>query len=438
MNIFISLYSGVNDPNSTNGAIPCFYETIIKDLEKSGHNLFVFVSKQYIANYKSVPRKLLNDVKEFKPDLFILFNNTFYDISKYFDAPIVIYDVDSPLLYSNQNALKSNISRYKFITSQEESITLLEQMYGANKKDILKVPFFTEIQAENMPIKHNISFISSKFITKYPNVYNKFMAQNPSAEEIQQFKALITEFLQDTFITKDKLLAKLHIQSEKIINTLDLALLIDSLSDYNRLETLDCVADLGLHIYGDRNWFAANYNKPDLMLNYINTPVYSLKDNQNIYNSSKIGININHLQARSGFSWRVCDILASNACLVTEYKPNIKKYFAEANVPTFTNRYEAREICQKLLKNENMRLDIVAASQEIINSKFRYKYVKKDIENFLGLSLSNSNKPSQTKYKVEYFRKSVLQQIFAITNSSDKKYKIIKICGAEIRIKKGK
>ncbi len=443
MNIFISLFSSIEDPNNPNVAIPCFYETIIEDFKKSGHNLFVFVSKNFGANYENIPQELLDEIKAFKPDLFILFNNTFYDISKYFDVPIVVYEVDTPLFYSNRESLKKNISRYKFIISQEESVKTLEDMFNVNSKNILKIPFFTEVHAENLPIEQNISFIGTKFVnSQHQNIYNKFMMQNPDNEEIIQFKSIINEFLNNPLITKQEILAKVNTKSSKIIDNLDLNYLIFLLSDYNRVETLDAVADLGLRIYGTKNWITDTYNKPNLILNFINTPVYSLKHNQDIYNSSKIGININHLQACSGFSWRVCDILASNACLVSEYKSNIESFFVKANIPMFTNHYEAREICKKLINNENMRKDIVAASQEIIDSKFRYKYTKREIENFLNLDFSNINNTPSIKYKIQYAQDVVhnknktLQQIFSIKNSDDKKHKIISLFGAKIKVKR--
>ena len=124
-------------------------------------------------------------------------------------------------------------------------------------------------------------------------------------------------------------------------------------------------------------------------MSYRNKTVYSLKHNEDIYNSSKIGININHLQAIEGFSWRVCDILASNACLVTEYRPTIEQYFPNVGILTFTSPFEARQQCLKLLANENLRQDIIEKSHEIIEKKFRFNNFLEKFENFLGISFSN-------------------------------------------------
>lgn len=389
-NIFISFYNGVTDPNNPK-AIPCFYETFCNCLEKSGNKLLVYTAKNFNVDLNKVPKRLLKEIKEFEPDLIILFNNAFYDISKHFDCPIVIYEVDSPLLYYNKEAIKRNVSRYKFFVPQSESIKILQEQFGVNQKDILLVPFFTEIKAEDVEFKTNISFIGSKFIvdpSKTP--YNKFISQNPDDEEINTYRKLLKVFYDYPYVNLQKLFEENNVTSKNIKRYFHVGDLLNSLSDYNRVETLNAVADLGLDLYGTANWRCGRYNKPWLALSYKSTPVYSIKHNQDVYNSSKIGININHIQAKTGFSWRVCDIMASNACLVTEYKSDLKKCFPDVDLPFFTNPYEARQLCVKLLENENMRRDIVLQSQEVINKSYRFANMKKSIEDYLGMKLDGS------------------------------------------------
>lgn len=387
--IFMSFFSGVSDPNNKN-AIPCFYESFIQGLQKSGNEVLTYVSKVFNRNFDNIPNNLLSEIKKFNPDIIILFNNAFYDIAKYFECPIFIYEVDSPLFYSNKKALTENINRYKFIVVQEESKNILIQSFKASAKNILIAPFFSEIKNVNIDKKQNISFIGTKFVSSSKTPFSRFMEQNPTIEEIDCFKNLIIEFEKNPFISDEEIFRNFHIESEKIKNNFKTKDLIFYLSDYNRTKTLSCISDLGLKIFGTKNWVTDNYNEPFIILNYDKTPVYSIKHNQDIYNTSKIGININHLQAKQGFSWRVCDIMASGACLVSEYKPDLKKYFSNINLPTFQNPYEARELCIKLINNENMREDIVLASNEIIDKNFRFKNIKSLIENYFDVTLSGN------------------------------------------------
>ncbi len=425
MRIFISFFSCAEDSNNKE-AIPCFYESFIKGLKESNNELFVYITRKFGYDYGKAPRKLLDQIKDFNPDIIILFNNAFYEIANEFECPIFVYEVDSPLYYSNKNALKSNIDRYKFIVIQEESKRILVDNFKAPEKNILVAPFFSEIKHENIPLKQNICFIGSKFIsTETKSRFSRFMMSNPSFEEIEMFKKLLTVYEKQPFLSDEEIFQKFNVTSEKIKENFVTADIIFNLSDYNRTKTLSCVSDLGIRIYGTERWMTDNYNEPFLILNYDKTPIYSIKHNQDVYNASKIGININHLQATQAFSWRVCDIMASGACLVSEYKPDLEKRFASIGLPLFHNPYEARKLCIKLLKEENLRADIVAASNEIIERKYRFKNTKELIEDFFDISLNGvnssvkyyaenllnkSNKPRKLKYKIFMYCYEKLQK----------------------------
>lgn len=423
--IFAAFFSCAKDPNNKT-AIPCFYETFIKELQNAGNELFVYISKIFGIDYGRAPQTLLEQIKDFNPDLIILFNNAFYEIGDEFECPIFVYEVDSPLYYSNKTALKNNIERYKFIVIQEESKKILIEEYKAPEKNILIAPFFSEIKKENLKTEQNICFIGTKFTSsKTKTIFSEFMLNSPSTDEIETYKKLLNEYEKNPFLKKEELFEKYNITSEKIKENFDTQRIIFYLSDYNRTKTLSLVSDLGLRIYGTDGWMTDNYNEPFLILNYDKTPVYSIKHNQDIYNSSKIGININHLQAKQAFSWRVCDIMASSACLVSEYKPDIEKRFKSIGLPLFNNPYEARELCMKLLKEENKRADIVAAQNEIIEKSYRFKNVKALIEDYFVISLSGNTasiktvaedmpetkvKPKKLKYKIYMYCYNKLQK----------------------------
>jgi len=385
--IFLAFFNGLRGMDSKN-AMPIFYEAFIKGLLDNGNEVFAFMHSTWIANFNPIPRHLLNEIKEFNPDLIILFNNSFYDVSSYFDCPIIIYEVDSPLYYANKKALKANPSRYKFFVAASNHIDILTNEFNVPKDNILLVPFFTEIHAEDIEKKHNICFIGTKFTDNYLSCLQKFMALKPTDEEREEFKNLVKIVEDRVFITKEELLK--DTTSEKIINTINPGEIVGFLSAHRRLKTLSNLTDLGLDIWGTPNWITDIYNEPWLILNFHSTPVYSIKHNQDIYNSSKIGINIGHLQAKTGFPWRVFDILASNACLVTEYHSDFKKYIPDLKLPFFTNHWEAREQCKKILENENYRLDIVQHSQEVVNKKYRFINTLKIIEDFLVLNLGSN------------------------------------------------
>jgi len=423
--IFISFFNGVYDEQDQT-KMPCFYESFIKGLMNEGNDILLFHHKNFFGLPGKIHQSIEDKIKKFEPDLVILFNNNFYDISETVECPIVIYEVDSPKYYSCKEVIKRKPDRFFYFVAQDKSIEVLKSDFLVKKERILYVPFFSEIKANNIEIFTNeISFIGSKFTTLasgnsplgsyfQENINNPHILNN-----IETIKNIISLIKKDSFISKKDLITK-YLLDKEIVNQIDLEQMIMFLSDENRIKTLSSIADLGLTIYGTTNWGTDIPNNSSLSLCYNPEKIYSLKQNQNIYNSSKLSVNINHLQAVSGFSWRVCDIMASNSCLVSEYKKDIKILFPNAKIPTFSNEFEAREICKKLLANENMRKDIVQSCQEIINKSFRFRNLLNTISEYLSLQLhsTNNKKGSLEIFLIENKRVDFLKSLFIGSNES--------------------
>ena len=388
--IFISFFNAVHNPADPQ-VMPCFYESFIKELAKLGNELLVMHHHFFSHDFGQLPNDIKQRITEFSPDFAIIFNNAFYDLSKDFDFPIYIYEVDSLLYYSNKNILKDKKERFHYIVPQISSIENIHSYFGVDKNNILYVPFFTSIRRESIPKTMDISFIGTRFMTHgyhKKTVWNRFMSERPSEESVELFKKLLQIIQRNPYISQTELI-NLCCSKEFInkIYTSNRIELLNALSGSKRLLTLSEVADLGLVIFGPKNWYFDNCADPNIPLSYNSKKIYSLQHNQDVYNASRLAININHIQATTGFSWRVCDIMASDACLVSEYRPDFERCFPEIPIPFFTNRYEARSLCQKLLNDESLRRDIVAQCNEIIDKKFRFEKLVPSLENFFKRSL---------------------------------------------------
>ena len=114
--IFISFYNaiGTDDPK----VMPCFYETFVNGLIKSGNELLVETTDIWNFKQTKCPLAIKKKIKDFNPDVCFLFNNCFYDISHLVDCPIVVYEVDSFLFYKNKSALYNNPNRFYYFVPQ--------------------------------------------------------------------------------------------------------------------------------------------------------------------------------------------------------------------------------------------------------------------------------------------------------------------------------
>ena len=131
--VFISLYNFCKIPDDYT-AMPPFFEAFIEGMKDAGNDVLVFQTKE-IRNRgfeTQIPEDVKNSLLNFDPDVCIIFNNNFFDITSLVDCPILIYDVDSPLEYQIKDNIKENIDRYKFIYNQtkgyDEIMSILEPL----------------------------------------------------------------------------------------------------------------------------------------------------------------------------------------------------------------------------------------------------------------------------------------------------------------------
>ena len=159
-NIVVAIY---NPLIRQNGIYP-YFETFLNGLKDAGNDVLCFekIAAETVLN-EEVPEEYLAKIKNFKPDLFIFFNNQFWDISKHFEQPIIIYDVDSPNVYCNIDKLKKN-KRYKYLTIQKSGIDIIQSALEDKEIEVRYIPPFTGIKAENLEQTINIGFCGSHWL----------------------------------------------------------------------------------------------------------------------------------------------------------------------------------------------------------------------------------------------------------------------------------
>ena len=370
-------------------AMPPFYESFINGLRDTGNEVKCFQTKLLSGRQRctgEVPKELEGILKEFRPDLCIFFNNNFWDVSGVVECPIVIYDVDSPLEWQNKEAIEKNLSHYLFVYNQSKGKEVLEEYFHPEERQSCYIPFFSEIQHDSsVEPENNIVFLGSNWVWKGYNFLNNFMRQNPTKQDVQKAMEVLQEYVRQPLKPANELYHDLENCPHDRVDLGDLSRASFEVSGLRRIRYLNAVSDLGLEVNGSYwNIDMMNYF-PELLACVRQRTIWTKEDNERYYNSAKIAMNTNHIQAVNGFSFRVCDILASNACLVSEKSADLSRFFPF--VPTFESPAEAREQCIRLLNDEMLRQDIVARSHEVIDQNFRFTNVLRALEELTGICL---------------------------------------------------
>ncbi|MBR5882011.1 MAG: glycosyltransferase family 1 protein [Mailhella sp.] len=416
--ILLAFFNGIMNADSPQ-AMPCFYEAFIQGLRENGNDLLVYHHDRFNASFSILPDDIRKEIETFAPDCAILFNNCFYDLSEY-DFPIVVYEVDSILYYSNQERLKANPDRFRYVVCQEESRANIKSFLGVQDKFICQLPFFTAVKSEPLEKKTNISFIGTRFApdNSTHTLWNDFMMSSPSEDAIAHYREALSQIALHPYWTQEEIDSRFYQYGINTARFLPSERIVGALSGVRRIQVLSAVADLGLDIYGTPSWVNSPCEEPLIPLSYNKKSVYSIQHNQDVYNSSKLSININHLQAVEGFSWRVCDIMASSSCLVSEYKSDLVRLFPKVPIPTFSNQYEAREQCCRLLKEDALREDIVCASNEAIEGNYRFNHLIPMLEDFLGIRLTSSIAPDKSQLTIRRLTSSPIGKIWQETSGT--------------------
>ncbi len=385
-----------------------FYDQFITTLKELGNNVLVFIPNVFNNNvfasnnelkFNIIEKTLIEDIKKFNPELIFSFNNAnYHNILNITNCPIVLWDADLYFMWNQKGIINKNLDRYTFFSFSKKGINNLKQNIK-NLKDnqIYFVQAGTNLKRENIIQDKNISFIGTNFendiwfinfLEKYSNI---------------ESKEFIRELNNTIFANPDIRIQDLAIVLNKYSNLEAYNYFINNFIEtyYNfysgekRIKILDSISGLGLYLYGV-NWNKIADSFPSLYGCYVNDLLYTAKHNQDLYNSSKLCINILHEQSRNGIPWRVLDIMATQGCLVSEYSKGIEDLVKDKiKLPMFENRFDAYKLCKKLLEDNVYRNEIVNTSNEIINEGYSWRKRFEEISEILKINLLNENSTNE-------------------------------------------
>ncbi|MBP3688014.1 MAG: glycosyltransferase [Alphaproteobacteria bacterium] len=390
-----------------------FYEGLITALKRNGNDVYYMAANEFIENYSARTNdisssldadKLDKYIKKINPDLVISFNNFRYKkLHTLLDCPFVVWGVDSVPFFSDKENLKQFPNRYLFFANNEEDIRPLRDAF--NPESISLIRFATDIRASKKQQNKNISFIGYY----WDNVLRRLLEQHKLT--VEQVVMLEKCFRENPHYDIAQAFKLSQIPLDYPLKETDI---IHSLSSTDRETVLLNLSDLDLHLYGQR-WQFSQYS---LASKFNDIPTYSIEQISDILNTSKISFNMSHLQATEfGFSFRLLDSMASNACLVTDYKKGYEQLFGKyVKLPTFEygNPQDARKVCEYLLNHEDERLDIVKASQKAIDAEYRFEHRFKQIESVTNVKLFNKKQGKLTQICATDFKKEAPKTVVQV------------------------
>lgn len=406
-----------------------FVEGFSNALKRCGNEILRIRVNDFMVTYSLTDlrpdidtHKILKKIKDFDPDLIIVFNNTFIDdrIVDETNCPIICFASDSPSFFTSQNLFKKYLDRYYFLNSSNDTIKSIPKWFDFISKDRLFLfGHATDLRTKDIKQDINLSFVGS--IPNYSYKLTQYFMGLESMGDNLESKVNPNKIKDDFFEALDKFRENTLSDFDYCFPSADEELcknlpsqVILMLTCKARLEVLSNLTDLGLKTFGfPYSWGQIIQYNYELFRCYDYSLSVSLEHSEKNYNRSKISLNLPHGHAHEGFSWRVCDILASNAVLLSNKQPdlvNMTKGYLD--LPMYESPAEARELAIKLLKDDIWRKELSRASQKMIEEKCRFENKFKMVESVIpGISLFSTDEGKITDLNTNGYLKPEQKKI---------------------------
>ena len=185
----------------------------------------------------------------------------------------------------------------------------------------------------------------------------------------------------------------------------------NTISNQYRVEAVEKLSKYGLVLFGNVAWVRALSCSRGAQASF--RPEISLRTHDelmNVYNSSKLCINIPQIQCEKALPFRVLDIMASKGLLITKHheESDIFDFFGkDCPVVMYKDIDDLERLCRYYLENEEERLALVAKCNALVAKGFSFQERCSDI-----LRIGNVNIPGSSARKGvfrsfvdKYFRK---------------------------------
>lgn len=193
----------------------------------------------------------------------------------------------------------------------------------------------------------------------------------------------------------------------------------NSISNRERIELVSKLADRGLKLYGNSAWLYQISMIPNLLNFYVPGDVIESHDDLiNIYNTSKISVNISQHQAGNALPFRVIDIMASRSLLITKYNPNSELYKIfgdDCPVPTYKNTAELLDLCDYYSRNDSERIALVDRCNALVSEGFDFQTRVMQYANYSSYDLIKSKDLGT----VSYVKASSFQRFISVLTAKE-------------------
>jgi hypothetical protein len=396
--------------------------SIVDNFSRIGFEVDVFIGNEFSADRiyglssKINFDALLNFIGSAGYSFVLSFNNALLSeiVLSALDCPIVTWVVDDlkhmfdPDRCGWQLLFEKNVKVIVSSTAIQREIVSLCPAIGARLK-FLPTATATgggEVSKTNSNKKYQISMVASFLdATKITDLYYRYIIENSDllcvldrcCKNVRAGKKFDWLIESSERWSIDRIL--LDCGLDRVWFEIQLQ---NFISNQERAQAVERTSKLGVTLFGNPDWILAFGSCGGISTSF--RPSHSIschRDLMDIYNSSRICINVPQIQVCGALPYRVLDILASDALLITKYSEAddaTTLFGLDCPIVTFKDLDELYFLCDFYLKNDDRRLDKVNQCKELVRSGFDFADRCRDILDFLGVPLCDGSFTGSIQY----------------------------------------
>jgi spore maturation protein CgeB len=344
-----------------------------------------------VNNESDTHEKLALRIRSLDPNLVLSINHVGCDLEGYIPAalkragiPLVIWYVDNPFallpeedkeIVKDATLLLCSDSSYVDKIEQQRGVSAAHLPLGTNPKR-----FYPPLSS-HFPPEWDISFVGNLNLDMVTHQRSSLKRDNPplnllveravkelqtgSSESIDDMLKILSESLG---IAWDLLPHALRERVRIVAET--------EASAQRRISIVRELSGFGIKVVGSREW--DQYILSEQLL----PPVDYLNGLCNVYQNSRINLNISSFQLRAGVNQRIFDVPATSGFLLTDRTPELE-YYLQANeeVGVFEDMHEAEAKARYYLSHEKERATIgEKARRRVLHEHTYYHRMTKILE----------------------------------------------------------
>lgn len=293
-----------------------------------------------------------------------------------FDLDVAVAPIYRSLEHEIASAMPNVLTRFHFIPPATDPTS------------------WRDARRDGMMATNNVSWIASLVGDHFLDQLSAHISRH------NQFAGLLRECLAQ--ISATGYLNGFKIRSDVIALCASLGWEVDFLevhlqniaTNNDRTDVVEELSQRGLLLYGNDRWNKLlSHSRAVARSLMIGHRISSYLEQMDVYNTSKISINVPQIQAKTGMQYRILDVMASNALLLTKHIDDSDLDFifgGDFPAPRFHNHEQLGKYVDHFLENESERIALVDECHALLGPEFSFRHRVRDY-----LMLSNPALPPE-------------------------------------------